>query len=193
MRQTTAFCGLLLFTILTTPGADAANYFKCKDEAGNVTFSDTECPSESEVLTEKTVRKDTLSGHLSKDAFQDGSGMSLEAMLKLRQQLAQALSALAALKTASAEYYLSEGSWAPRLESLGFDPALTSSEQIESVKLGRQGELVAKLRDSLGADKMVVLSPHEAMDGTLIEWDCAANFSPLVMSDMACESRKIYP
>ncbi len=183
---------IAFFNFLSAPG-EAAGYFKCKDASGSIIFSDTECPDESEILTEKTVRPDAVTGHFSSEAYQDNSNMSLEDMLKLRQQLGQALNAITPIKIAIAEHYLQQNEWPQRLEALGFDPGETNSEQIDSVIIGQDGALVAKLRDSMGADKMIVLSPRETMDGTLIEWGCAANFSPLMMNDLSCESRKIHP
>ncbi len=185
------FCIVFLYMI-STPG-EASNYFKCKDENGNIIFSDTECPDESEILTEKTVRPGSFTGRFSSDAYQDGSNMSLQDMLQLRQKLGEALTAITPIKIMMADYYLQQQEWPEKLEALGFDPRQTNSEQIDSIKIGEEGAVIARLRESLGTNKMIILSPHEAMDGTLIEWDCAANFSPLLMNDLSCESRKIHP
>lgn len=194
MRQLPVIsCFLFAFLHFTSAPSEAATYFKCKDPEGKIIFSDTECPDESEVLTEKTANPSNITGRFSPEPYQDGSNMNLHDMLQLRQQLGQALSAIVPIKMALVEYYLQQEEWPIELEAMGFDPEQTNSEQVESVVIGKEGTLIAKLRNSLGQDKMIVLSPHEAMDGTLIEWDCAANFSALLLNDMSCESRNIHP
>ncbi len=192
-KKITLACFVALFIQLTATTTHAAGYFKCKDENGNIIFSDTECPTEAEILTEKTLRADALTGRFAPEAYQGDGNMSLEDMLKMRHQLGEALAAMAPIKMAASEHYLSQAEWPGQLEAMGFDPDRTNSEHIDSVVIGQDGKLIAKLRDSLGEDKMIVLSPREAMDGTLIEWDCAANFSPILMNELSCESRKIHP
>jgi len=187
----TCFCITFLQSILIT--SEAASYFKCKDENGKIIFSDTECPVESEILTEKTLRPNTLTGLSNSQPYLGDDGMSLQEMFELRGDISQAMAAMSPLKNAIAEYYLQEQQWPQQLENLGFTPKQTNSKEIDSVVIGEQGALIAKLRDSLGAGKMVVLKPNEAMDGTLIEWECIANFPELLMKELSCESRNIHP
>ena len=70
--------GLLTFSF----SLHAANYFKCIGPDGGIIFSDTECPDRSEVVTEKTLKSDALTGHIERDAFEEApSDLSLEEML----------------------------------------------------------------------------------------------------------------
>lgn len=186
-------CFYIAFANAAPAPAEAAGYFKCKDTNGRIIFSDIECPIESEVLTEKTVSADAVTGRFSSEPYVDDSDMSLEDMFKLRSHLSQAMSDITPIKLAITEHYLQNEAWPKHLNELGFDPGQTNSERIDSIKIGEEGAVVAMLNDSLGADKMIVLSPNEAMDGTLIEWECAANFSPLLTNGLSCEARNIYP
>ncbi len=192
MRTTIIIIAISFLSVISA-SLNASGYFKCKDAEGNIIFSDTECPVEAEVLTEKTVRANAVTGRFSSQPYIDDSNMDLQDMLKLRSQLAEALSDMTPVKLAATEFYLQQDQWPENLEALGFNPKQTNSEQIHSVELGQHGALVAKLRESFGADKMIVLSPSEAMDGTVIKWNCAANFSPLLTNELSCESRNIHP
>lgn len=179
-------------SVLVTLPATAANYFKCVGPDGSVIFSDTECPDSAQVVTEKTLKSGSLTGHVEGGPFQDGrNDLSLEQMLQIRSQLAEVISSLSPLKVAAAEHRASTGEWAGTLENLGFDSRKMSSSLIRNVRLGRSGSIIAQLDKSLGAEKMVVLNPREVLDGSQLEWECAANFSPLIMEKLDCESRKI--
>jgi len=192
LRFATVAAATLILAISSAP-VQSANYFKCVRPDGSVIFSDTECPTETEVLTEKTLKAGSLTGHIGQGPYSDGQdNISLADMLKLRTQLTEVLTALAPIKTASTEYHLSQNAWPPYLETLGFDPARMNNAHIKTVLLSRSGSIIARLREEFGDGKMVVLTPHEAMDGTQVEWDCAANFSPLIMNELSCDSRKIH-
>lgn len=172
--------------------AGAANYFKCVGPDGSVIFSDTECPESAQVVTEKTLKAGTLTGHVEGSPYQDGQNkLSLEEMIQLRSQLAEVISSLSPVKVAAAEHRANSGEWATQLESLGFDSRNMRSSLIHNVRLGRAGAIIAQLDKSLGSDKLVVLNPHEVLDGSQLEWECAANFSPLIMEKLNCVSRKI--
>lgn len=192
MRITLITAAIGFLTIISAP-VNASGYFKCKDANGNIIFSDTECPVEAEILTEKTVRTDAVTGRFGSEPYLDDSNMDLQDMLKLRAHLAEALSDLTPVKLAATEFYLQQEQWPENLEALGFNPKQTNSEQIDSVKVGQQGTLIARLQESFGTNKMIVLSPSEAMDGTVIKWNCSANFSPLLTNELSCESRNIHP
>lgn len=179
--------------LCAAPQLMAANYFKCKGPDGSTIFSDTECPDSSEVLTEKTLKAGALTGHVENAQFHDKKPkLSLEEMLQLRAQLAQALGSLNPLKLAAVEHRMSNGEWARQMQDLGFEPKTMKSSDISKVKLGKSGSIIANLDAHFGDGKLLVLTPTEVLGGTQYEWQCAANFSPLIMEKLPCESRKIH-
>jgi len=181
------------FCLCAAPQLMAANYFKCKGPDGSTIFSDTECPESSEILTEKTLKAGALTGHVENAQFHDKKPqLSLEEMLELRAQLAQALGSLNPLKLAAVEHRMGNGEWARKVEDLGFQSETMKSSDISKVKLGKSGSIVANLDPHFGAGKLLVLTPTEVLGGTQYEWQCAANFSPLIMEKLPCESRKIH-
>ena len=179
--------------LLASFGLNAANYFKCIGPDGGIIFSDTECPDSSEVVTEKTLKSDALTGHVERSAFEETQAdLSLEEMLLMRAQLADVITTLNPIRVAIEEHRLSSGDWAKSLHDLGFDPVDMTSSAIKQLRIGKQGKIIAKLVPSFGNAKLMVMSPQEIFGGTQYEWDCAANFSPLIMDKLPCESHKIH-
>lgn len=172
---------------------NAANYFKCVGPDGGIIFSDTECPDSSEVITEKTLKSGTLTGHVENAAFQEPqTELDLEEMLLLRARLSEVLTSLNPIKIAAEEHQLSSGEWPQTLHELGFDSREMTSSAIKQLRLGKTGKIIANLKPDFGDAKLIVLSPQSILGGTQFEWECAANFSPLIMEKLPCESRKIH-
>lgn len=171
----------------------AASYFKCVGPDGSIIFSDTECPDEAEIVTEKTLKPGALNGRIGQEVYNDGNtSMSLDEMIKMRGRLAEGLASLSTIKMAITEYQAMQADWPHSLQDIGFDSERMNSQYIENVGVGQNGAIIANLRENFGEGKIIVLTPRNVMDGTQLEWDCAANFSPLLMQELSCESRKIY-
>ncbi|MDX1813081.1 MAG: hypothetical protein R3240_14090, partial [Gammaproteobacteria bacterium] len=87
------------------------------------------------------------------------------------------------------------GKWPEDMEALGFDQQSMTSNDIDNVKIKKNGKVVAMLNSRHGENKIIVLLPKPAMSNTKLDWQCWSNFPRSLLGGgelEICGSRRIY-
>ncbi|MDH5473201.1 MAG: pilin [Gammaproteobacteria bacterium] len=76
------------------------------------------------------------------------------------------------------QFYNMNGDWPANLGDVGLDTdTMTDGENIETVKLDKNGEIRVLLTKAYGNGKFISLKPRSIMGGTNIKWDCSTNLN----------------
>ena len=182
--------------LLLTSNAVGANFYKCENTDGKITFSDKPCPTTSTLTKKGKLHSFRISGTIGKNEFTDDQPKrDNNSIFIFRAKFSEILQSLTPLRQSITQYYMDRRHWPENLKSLGFEQKTMRSKHIDLVKIMANGKIVATLNPGLGNDKYIILAPKPAMGDTIIDWQCWSNFPRLLLGyseTEACESRQIF-
>ena len=168
-----SFCSLLIFS----PEILSANYYKCETDDGQIAFSDKPCPKKSKTTGKGKINSFRITGEIGNTEFaEDAAERDENSIFMFRAKFSNILQSLTPLRRTITQYYMERGKWPENMEALGFERQSMQSKHIDSVRIRKNGKIVAKLNSRLGENKIIVLNPKPAMGETTIDWQCWANF-----------------
>jgi hypothetical protein len=167
---------LMFLTIFSLPLL-AANFYRCETSNGRVTFSDKPCPKTAKTTDQGKLRSFRISGTVGKEEYTDDAPEpDPQSVLIFRSKFTGILESLTPLRTTINQYYMERGKWPENMEALGFDQQAMSSRDVDSVKIKKNGRVIAKLNSRHGENKIIVLAPIPAMGNTKLDWQCWSNY-----------------
>jgi hypothetical protein len=173
-----------------------ANFYKCETSDGEVTFSDKPCPTKSTTTQKGKLNSFRITGSVGKDEFPDDTPNRDEnSVFIFRAKFSSILQSLTPLRRSIAQYFMERGQWPDDIKALGFDQQAMQSQQIDSVRIKKNGKIVALLNARLGEHKIIILNPKPTMGATSIDWQCWSNFPRSLLGGgelEMCGSREIY-
>ena len=175
------------------------SYFKCTDGNGKLSFQTLPCPPASVEEEEITTTSEKPAPAPNRETF-GKSEYSDETTHKTQpgltnSKLASVLASLSPLKVLNYEYFLTHGKWPKNFQVLGLNARDMISSQIDAVKLGTSGGIVARLSTEFGKNKYLAIKPLAVLGGTSLEWQCFANFPQETLNysgHSICESRSLF-
>lgn len=186
----------LLFLTAASFPLLAANFYKCESSGGEITFSDKPCPKKSRTTDTGKLNSFRISGTVSDREFTDDSPEpDPQTALIFRSRFANILQSLTPLRNTITQYYMERGKWPEDMDSMGFDQQAMQSRDIDSVRIKKNGKIVAQLNQRHGQNKIIVLNAKPAMGNTTIDWQCWSNFPRSLLGSgelEICGSRHIY-
>lgn len=188
---------LFLVTLLLLPSLVlGASFYKCENSDGKVTFSDKPCPTKSTTTQKGRLNSFRITGSVGKEAFPDDEpNRDDNSVFIFRAKFSSILQSLTPLRRSITQYYIERGQWPDNMEALGFEQQAMQSQQIDSVRIKKNGKIVAQLNARLGEHKMIILNPKPAMGATSIDWQCWSNFPRSLLGGgelEMCGSREIF-
>lgn len=188
----------LFSLLLVAIPMQASAFYKCDDGLGEISYQNHPC---SPTATQKKVRvyipkqtgMENATEYTEENTTTNTSTANQPAM-QLYSEISTAVASLTPIKMSAAEYHNMNGSWPKKLSDIRLDKKAMTSRHIESVKLAKQGQIIAHLNKSFGSNKKIILKPKEVLGGTNLEWTCYANFvkSSLSYNNRSiCESKNI--
>jgi hypothetical protein len=188
---------LLFICLLFIPAyAFSANFYKCENSVGKVTFSDKPCPAKSKTTKKGKLNSFRISGTVGNGEFPDDKpDRDANAVFIFRAKFSNILQSLSPLRVSITQFYMERGQWPENMEALGFERQAMQSQHIDSVRIKKNGKVVAMLNAKLGEHKMIILNPKPAMGATTIDWQCWSNYPRTLLGGgelEICGSREIY-
>lgn len=173
-----------------------ANFYKCESSDGKVGFSDKPCPTKSITTQKGKLNSFRITGSVGRNEFPDEEPDRDEnAVFIFRAKFSSILQSLTPLRQSITQYYMERGQWPDNMEALGFEQQAMQSQQIDSVRIKKNGKIVAQLNANLGEHKMIILNPKPAMGATTVDWQCWSNYPRSLLGGgelEICGSREIY-
>ena len=173
-----------------------ANFYKCESSDGKVSFSDKPCPTKSTTTQKGKLNSFRITGSVGTDEFPDDEPSRDEnSVFIFRAKFSSILQSLTPLRHSITQYYMERGQWPDNMEALGFEQQAMQSQQIDSVRIKKNGKIVAQLNARLGEHKIIILNPKPAMGATSVDWQCWSNFPRSLLGGgelEICGSREIY-
>lgn len=174
----------------------AANFYKCEDSSGQVTFSDKPCPTKSKTTAKGKLNSFRISGTVGNQEFKDDKPeRDPNSVFIFRAKFTNILQSLTPLRLSITQYYMDRGNWPKNLEALGFESQSMQSRDIDNVRIKKNGKIVAMLNERHGENKFVVLIPKPALGATKLDWSCWSNFPRSLLGGgelELCGSREIF-
>ena len=176
----------------------AATLYKCRAADGTISYRDSPCADRAATLATRKLKRTRIPDAVDDEEYlePDAGPVDEQALYVFKAQFQQALSSLTPLRVASVEYFMNTGEWPKDFKAVGVDKKSMSSSFIDGVRIAPQGRIVAELNEQkFGQQKKIVLTPHQVMGGTTVEWQCSSNFTPRLLGSDAtriCQSRVIH-
>jgi len=178
---------------------NAATIVKCQNMSGDISYADDICPSNTRQLSKTKLKAYKTSQSIShKDlkkaqAFPEHES-SAQKKAVLVARLSQVLASLSPIKVKMTEHYMQAGSWPESFHTIKLNPKSLKSSLINKTVLDKKGRIKVELNTSFGDRKKLWIFPEPVMGGTLIEWQCFANFPKSMLNagnSELCVSRDI--
>jgi len=189
------FLSLLSLSLAT----QASTIVKCQNMAGDISYAEDECPSNTRQLSKTKIKAYKTSQSISKKdlkkskAFPEHASSTQEKAL-LIARLSKVLVSLSPIKTKMTEFYMRAGTWPESFHTIKLKPKTLRSSLINKTILDKNGRIKVSLNNSFGKQKQLWIYPESVMGGTSIEWQCFTNFPKSMLhvgdSDI-CISRDI--
>lgn len=173
-------------------------FYKCDNGQGEISYqkypcSPTAAQKQVRVYIPKQTGIENVTEYTEETTAINQPTSDQETMMFL-SKLNTAIASLTPIKISSAQYHNMNGSWPKKLSDIRLDKKTMKSSHIKTVKLAKQGRIIAYLNDSFGTNKKIILKPENILGGTGLEWACYANFTKSALSynnNPICKSKMI--
>lgn len=188
----------LFSLLLVALPMQASAFYKCDDGQGEISYQKYPCgPTATQKQVRVYVPKQTGLENTSEFTGDDTATPAStpdQSAIQLYSEISTAIASLTPIKMSAMEYHSMNGSWPKKLADIRLNKKAMKSRHIESVKLAKQGRIIAHLNKRFGSNKKIILKPKEVLGGTNLEWVCYANFTKSALSynnRAICESKNI--
>ena len=128
------------------------------------------------ILDELKTALNTVPATSTYDVADTSTVMPVHRNYVQKANLASAINLIMPIKIQMLEYYQMMGDWPTTFEQLGLKQAdMRDGDLLDSVKIGKAGEMTVRLGQKFGDKKYFTLKPEVIMGGMNIKWVCKTN------------------